>query len=273
MTDLTYLHKTAQMKEYIKTDQQIHQLSQTLAKFGRSFSQQQKDDSHTNLGFDYVGSQVWSRWATIQSHNMALALNLEIQEFLVKDSNYQTIVSFDLIGKTQSDTEQTIAAYLNQHFAIEANDFLKPLHFEIPVYPIKNDTIKKWNVESVSQWLDYRNQANQACSYLANHLNKEAEIRIWPHHFDTGIYIEPNNKVGIGFGLAMADSMINEPYYYFSAYGLNGNTVNYSKTPMLSVGEWITGEHWNGAVLKLSNAKTTLLNEFLKDTTDWAVAI
>lgn len=261
------------MREYIHIDQQIHQLSQILAKFGRSFAQENKDDSHTSIGFDYIGSQLWSRWATINSRSLALALNLEMQQFFIKNSNYQNIVSIDLIGKTQSETEKTIAAYLNQHFAIEANDFLKPLHFEIPDYPIKNDPVKNWNIESVRQWLDYRNQANEACFYLANHLNKEAEIRIWPHHFDTGIYLELNKKIGVGFGLAMADSMINKPYYYFSAYGLNGAKLNYSKMPKLSSGEWITGEHFNGAVLKLSKAKTPQVILFLKETTAGAVAM
>lgn len=71
----------------------------------------------------------------------------------------------------------------------------------------------------------------------------------------------------------MADSIISEPYYYFSAYGLNGAKPNYSKTPKLSTGEWITGEHWNGAVLKLSKAKIPQFIVFLKDTTAWAVAI
>jgi len=261
------------MKEYIKTDQHIHQLSQTLAKFGRSYAQQQQDDSHTNLGFDYVGKQIWSRWAIINSRSIALTLNGDTQQFFLKDSKHQVLASFDLIGANQSELEEKIAAYLTEHFALGTHDFLKPLHFNIPGYPFKNEPIKNWNSESLNQWLEFRNQANLACSFLANHLNKAAEIRIWPHHFDTGIYIKSNNRVGVGFGLAMADNMISEPYYYFSAYGLNGAKPNYSKTPKLSAGEWITGEHWNGAVLKLSEAKTTLLNEFLMDTTAWAVAI
>lgn len=259
------------MKEYINSDQQIHQLSQTLAKFGRSFAQVKKDDSHTSIGFDYIGAQLWSRWATINSRSLALSLNVEMQQFLVKDSNYQTIVSFDLIRNTQSETEQIIAAYLAEHYNASKPDFLNPLHFEIPEYQFKNEVIKQWEKESIRQWLDARNQANQACSFLANHLNKEAKIRIWPHHFDTGIYAEPNKKIGIGFGLAMADNMLSEPYYYFSAYGLNGAKPNYSKTPKLSAGEWITGEHWNGAVLPLNNARIPQLKSFLIETAQWAL--
>ena len=52
-----------------------------------------------------------------------------------------------------------------------------------------------------------------------------SEVRIWPHHFDTGIYLEVNSKLGIGFGWAMADKMIDQPYFYFTPYGLNGHKL------------------------------------------------
>ena len=36
------------MHKYNNIDKHLHQLTQTLAKFGRSFATTQKDDSHTN---------------------------------------------------------------------------------------------------------------------------------------------------------------------------------------------------------------------------------
>jgi hypothetical protein len=258
---------------YKKIDAQIHQLSQTLAKFGRSFAEEKKDDSHTNLGLDYVGKQIWSRWAVMQNTTIALTLNLERQQFDVKNANHQTLASFALIHQSQEQVEQKLAKYLRSSFDADSNHFLKPLHFEIPDYSFKKHNNEKWKDEDVANWLNHRNQADQACLNLSKHLNTSVDSRIWPHHFDTGIYIEPTDKVGIGFGLAMADSMIDEPYYYFSAYGLKENVIDYNSAPGLRAGNWLINEHWKGAVLRINDATPPQLSAFLQDTTAWSMNI
>ena len=58
---------------------------------------------------------------------------------------------------------------------------------------------------------------------LLNHfLQTNVEARIWPHHFDTGIYAMPNEDIGLGFGLAMNDGLVGEPYFYLAAYKSEG---------------------------------------------------
>ncbi|MEA1787116.1 hypothetical protein U1E44_13530 [Arenibacter sp. GZD96] len=258
------------MKKYTKIDQYIHQLSQTVAKFGRSFSEKKEDDSHTNLRFDLIGKQIWGRWANIRSGHLILSLNLAHQTFHLLDKQNREVASFETIGKAQSEVEIAIAHFLTKNLKVDGADFLKPLHFEIPDYDFKNDALQKWDSEALDQWLHYRALANQACSLLNDHLNVESEIRIWPHHFDTGIYTEVNQNIGIGFGWAMADSMIDEAYFYFSVYSLNEHNVDYATTKPLSVGKWITGEHWNGAVLPLSDTKLATIQPFLKEATQWS---
>lgn len=259
------------MNHYTNIDQHIHQLSQTLAKFGRSFAEKKEDDSHTNLRFDFIGKQIWGRWANINSGHLILSLNLDSQTFHLQDKQYQEVASFETIGKAQSTIEIEIAHFLTKNIKINGADFLKSLHFEIPDYDFKNDTIQKWNSEALDEWIHYRALANQACGLLNDHLNVEAEIRIWPHHFDTGIYAEVNQNIGVGFGWAMADSMIDEAYFYFSVYGLNGHSIDYSTVNELSAGKWITGEHWNGAVLPLIEVTTEKIQTYLKETTEWAI--
>lgn len=260
------------MQEYTKTDQFIHQLCQTLAKFGRTFAEASEDDSHTNNRFDFIGKQIWGRWASIDKGSLILNLDLESQKFNLLNQDYNELASFETIGKTQDQVEQTIAGYLTQDLIGKEVDFLKELHFEIPAYKFKDKAIQKWNTAGLHQWMNYRHQANQACNLLLNHLNVEAEIRIWPHHFDTGIYAELFNNIGIGFGWAMADSMIDDAYFYYSVYGLNGHTIDYASVKPLSTGQWITGEHWNGAVLSLKEAKEPNIHRFLKETTEWALS-
>lgn len=255
--------------EYIKIDQYIHQLSQTLAKFGRTYAKVKMDDSHTNLRFDFLGKKIRGRWANVNGSTLTLQFNLENQVFELLDKNYQTIASFQSMGKTQGEVDQEIASYLIQNQKARGTDFLKALHFEIPDYDFKNERIKKWDTKVLARWMDIRHQANQACGLLADYLNVEAEIRIWPHHFDTGIYTELNDGMGIGFGWAMADTMMVEPYYYYSVYGLNGKTIDYSSVKPLSVGHWITGANWNGAVLALRDAEIANIHSFLDEITRW----
>ncbi len=260
------------MQEYTKTDQHLHQLCQTLAKFGRSFAEAKKDDSHTNLRFDFIGKKIWGRWGNFNNDPLILSLNLNNQMFDLIDKKHQVVTSFETIGKTQGEVEVAIAHYLRETLKTDSADFLKELHFEIPGYDFKNDPIRQWDAQALNQWINYRHLANQSCSLLVDHLNVEAEIRIWPHHFDTGIYAKVNDNIGIGFGWAMEDSMIAEAYYYLSVYALNGNTIDYDSVKPLSAGKWITGKHWNGSVLSISDAKPPMIQSFLKETTAWALS-
>ena len=260
------------MQEYINIDQHIHQLCQTLAKFGRSFAEKKEDDSHTNLRFDFLGKRIWGRWGNFTNGRLIPVLNLEDQTFHFLDREYQRVASFGTISKTQSEVEKDIAQYLTEDLQTNGADFTEPLHFEIPDYDFKGHIIQKWDNDALKQWMHYRLLANQASGFLLDHLNVASEIRIWPHHFDTGIYAEVNTNIAIGFGWAMADSMVDEAYFYFSVYGLNGHSIDYAMVKSLSVSKWITGEHWNGAVLPLCEAEATHIHSFLRETTAWALS-
>ena len=107
--------------------------------------------------------------------------------------------------------------------------------------------------EEIRLWKMYRSLANLACDNLMSHLKSKSEIRIWPHHFDTGIYVGPSTQIGIGFGLAMEDSIVGTPYFYYSGYGLDGYSIDYTNFQVLKIGKWIVQENWKGAVLPLQD--------------------
>ena len=87
--------------------------------------------------------------------------------------------------------------------------------------------------------------------------NLNTSIRIWPHHFDTGIYSPlPDSDITIGLGLAIPDSISNKHYLYISGYK-NGNTIDTSKLPKLASGEW-KSNGFTGAIL---NADTLVESE------------
>ena len=103
----------------------------------------------------------------------------------------------------------------------------------------------------------------------------DEEVRIWPHHFDTGVYFEQNYKVGLGFGFAMDDDMVGEQYFYIAGYHLRSN-FNYDDRASLSSGRWIVDEDWKGAVLPISalqgkayDEKLAMINTFIREVAGW----
>ena len=100
------------MKNYLKTDQQLHWLSQLIARANRSFVPEQTDDSHTNLYFDSLGDRIVGRWITTEKGLLLLTLKLSTLHIEWLDADHQTVVSFPTPGKTYPEMEQAIANHL-----------------------------------------------------------------------------------------------------------------------------------------------------------------
>lgn len=259
------------MQGYNHIDQHIHQLSQIITKANRTFVPKQADDSHTNLYFDSIARRVYGRWINAEKGNIILALNLQSFSFEWINDALKVIQIHSIQGKTSSKIEQSIADALPE-IGLRAKDFRNDLHFKISEYPFLNEPFSNFEAKDLTQWEHYRSLGNKACFALLGLLQATSEIRIWPHHFDTGIYVEPNKNVGFGFGLAMEDSMVGIPYFYFSGNELNGHAIDYNIVPELTFGHWIINHHWKGAVLPLpdlekDNSKT--IHVFLKEVALW----
>lgn len=252
------------MYPYSETDQQIHFWAQTIARFNRTYVPQKSDDSHTNLAFDPVGKRLMGRWASSPKGDRLMTLNLLTFSFEILDRSLRVIRSFDIEGKIQAELEEEIFAQLAE-LGFDPEGFAAPMHYEIPDYGFAKQAFSPPERSSLETWAEYRTLANEAALAMLTHLQVEDEIRIWPHHFDTGIYVEPTDQVGIGFGLAMEDGMAGEPYFYASAYGLNGHKVDYEELMPLCVGNWIREENWKGAVLKLSEASQATTTGFIRE--------
>ncbi|MCF7902103.1 MAG: hypothetical protein K9M19_01625, partial [Candidatus Marinimicrobia bacterium] len=69
------------MQDYTRTDEQIHYISQLIAKVNRSFLEPQDDDSHTNLFFDPLSRRVYGRWVTTPAGPLIFALELDNFQF------------------------------------------------------------------------------------------------------------------------------------------------------------------------------------------------
>ncbi len=248
------------MQEYIKADQLIHQLTQIIAKANRTFVPKKQDDSHTNLYFDPVSDRIFGRWIKADKNDIIFALDLANFQFEILDQKFEVLSRHPIIGKKIVDLEVEIESGLKD-VGLKTSGVTDPLHFEIPEYPFKGQPVEALSTGELQQWKRFRKLANETSLHLLGYLQAESEIRIWPHHFDTGIYAEVNADLGIGFGLAMADSMNPSPYFYLTGYPLSKKLLKYHELPALEAGQWIVGEHWNGAILPFDSLKPSGENE------------
>lgn len=256
------------MQEYNKTDQQLHQLSQTIAKFNRSFALPMDDDSHTNLGFDVLGMRLLGKWVDSNEGKIIMSLDFSDYTFEICNTSWEILFSADIVGHTQIEIETRIQTYLTD-LGLDGEDFIKNLHYEIPEYDFAKLSFEALDPESLGYWIGQRTLANDACQWLANHLQLNADVRIWPHHFDTGIYVEPTHQLGLGYGLAMKDGTLEEAYYYFTGYGLKGHEIDFDSVVELTVGTWAIGEQFKAAVLPLNDVDANNVSSFTREALNW----
>lgn len=112
------------------------------------------------------------------------------------------------------------------------------------------------NKETIRENILYRHNAELIINELAARFSDVEQVRIWPHHFDTGTFatIARNAKGDatktIGLGWAIPDSMVAEPYFYLSFWSENPVEIE-NKPVKLPAGKWMMPA-WNGAVLGVS---------------------
>lgn len=260
------------MQGYKTTDQILHQLSQLIAKVNKAYLPHQPDDSHTNLYFDEVGQRITGRWFPEKGSRHLVVFDLLKWEYQILDENLKVVDSISQSGKTVAQSEDMVSKALKE-LVFSVEKLGGSLHFEIPKYPFLEEKIHKPKSIDLEKWIQIRSMANQANRLLLGYLQQEAEVRIWPHHFDTGVYVEVNSGLEIGFGLAMADSMIDTPYFYLSGYSLKNKTWNWEKAKELNAGRWIVTDNWKGAVLPITQTPIEKLqiSDFIKSSLAWYI--
>lgn len=262
------------MQEYDKTDKRIHWLSQVITKANRTFLPAKDDDSHTNLYFDSIANRLFGRWIDVPRGKIILSLNLQSDSFDWLDEKLSVLDRVTVYNRTMDQLEKAVSEY-PASIQLNTEKFFSPLHFDIPDYAIDTLADKDLSPEGIKQWIYYRELANRACLNMMGYVQLESEIRIWPHHFDTGVYTMVTAHLGLGFGLAMNDGMVGQPYFYLSGYN-EQNPISYENLEQLTKGSWKTGEQWNGAVFPLNSLEAfsekeagSMIRTFIKEATDW----
>lgn len=261
------------MQDYNNIDQHLHLLCQLPARAAASLIPETDDYSHTNLLYDDVGNRILSRPIPLGSSSATLALDVKKMTFEWLTPSFKQLALHEIPGKTMMQLQKEITNDLTTlNFDHQKLDI--PLKYEISNYPFSGERFATFPAQAMEKWAFYRSLANTVGSAFYHHLGLCGEVRIWPHHFDTGVYHEIAGKIGLGFGLAMYDDMVKAPYFYISGYALQGD-ISMIDLPVLQHGKWLT-DSWKGAVLPLpelekedENRRMDIIFNFLSQTIRW----
>lgn len=241
---------------------QIHIAAQYLATTGINFLTKKADDSHTNVGFNSEKGYL----ETWPLNDKGYKLVLDYAEFtlrwLTNDENEQAI---PLDGKTHQEVVQWIASITK---TLDKNTpYSYHLHYDLPYDKITDDFIfQKPSSEILNALLEVRIIAQNALESIVKELNLDTDIRIWPHHFDSGGYVllDAAKNISVGFGMAIPDSLVDNFYLYTSGYNSTGgiDTTSFEK---LALGSW-KNEGFKGAIAPMKGVNEAQALAFFKET-------
>jgi hypothetical protein len=220
----------------------IHHVSQFLAMAGKNYLPDEPDDSNTNLGLE--DGRITSR--VIQADE-PFQVAIELRQWLLCIINITggIVTSIAITGKTRSELFHWLKNKFNER-GLDGDQLKYIDHYEIPGYPTEDQQPhESIDNDAAELWTLMRNNAVVLMNELNDLINIQSEIRIWPHHFDTGVYYPLSDDKAIGAGWAMADGLVDNPYLYI--YGWKKDEqLDYSGIPSTTIGSWIIREGWEG---------------------------
>ncbi|MFT6501041.1 MAG: hypothetical protein ACJASQ_001151 [Crocinitomicaceae bacterium] len=239
------------------TIEQIHLAAQYLAAAGISFLDKKVDDSHTNLGWDTENKRLATHAFGTGNHQVGLNLASVKLEWL---NNGEVASTIDLKTATHSEILNWFKAQVEKHNmeTVYQYDF----HYELPYPSISgNDTFKI----DPSNSLKYAEELSTAQTSFETFLSEndlKSPIRVWPHHFDLGIYtqLDSSGSVFLAAGLAVADTLVDSLYYYAAGYK-DGEEIVTKSFSGLDKGDWRSS--WNGATLASEGINVEVSKHFL----------
>jgi len=244
----------------MKAINEIHLGAQYLAAAGISFVEKQADDSHTNVGWDTDNQRLVSRTFGTKESQLALNTKLFALEWLNKGD---LVANVTLENKTHAEIVKWIANEVRENEV--GKEYTYAFHYELPYAAITDDFVFGRPDSSESTILiDALSLAQGVFERFLDTNGLASEIRVWPHHFDLGIYAEfsAEKNLFLGAGLAIPDTMIDNLYFYVSGYK-GGEAVVTKDFKALSRGKWHTD--WEGATLVADGKSSTEVELFLSE--------
>ncbi len=256
-----------ELNDYIRYEHQLHNWIRILGAFGQAYIPATPDHGHYNLEWSPTSGVIETR--TIKKGSDYAMIYDPVKQSLGLLLNDLTVTSIGDNTKTWEElldaAEQVLQA---EGFDISQFRSLVEVRYPDLLDPaqLNDDTLSK-TIEVV------RHYAHEALDTLLNESGHPYnEIRVWPHNFDTGIFIQHPNGYSQYAGYTPADEEVCDmPYFYNSFYSGNEQVIP-SPPTNLSRGHWETEKKWIGAVLPLNeigdfSELETNATEFFREST------
>ena len=227
--------------------EELHKAAQYLCCAGKSYLDHQPDDSHTNMGWEPgIEALITHPLGQYQDHYLSLNFRSYSLEFL--DENLDVVSSMHLDGANHVSIvnwigEEAVNLEIGELYSYD-------LHYELPYEPIDEEfCFPEPDYNELERLIDLRNLVQHGIQHATGIFDVEVDLRVWPHHFDTGAVIGLDSALprSIGLGMAIPDSMSGEYYLYVSGWS-HDNTFVLDGMPELQNGRWMFPD-WNGAIL------------------------
>lgn len=235
----------------------LHHLIQFPAGANISFRKPADDDSHTNLK--------WSRQhRAFRSKSIGdddvfkVAARFDVPGLLVIDADRAVVAEKAAAGNTMDDLQSWLSQSLFE-LGLNVGRFTMEKHYSIPTSELDDD--QPFQLEHTKAYIEFSRlygNADLVLKWLRKSWEDASKVRCWPHHFDIATLIPATETDGafqsIGVGMAPADMMVDEPYFYVSPNPLSdaSNLSTDALPEFENLGTWHGDEHWFGAILPYS---------------------
>lgn len=234
--------------------QQQHYAIQLIALAGKYLIAQKKDDSNTNMQYFpememMIGNPL--------DKGYRVAVHLGNMYLMILDNELEILKQFALEGKSFTKAYDQLKNTLKD-LDIDISPLKNELHYKIESHPLA--LAEDFKIDDIDDFIEnasIRNNTEMILHDISKQLNLNTEIKVWPHHFDTGAFIPMSTdekgelKKSMGLGFAIPDTMIKEPYFYISFWADHDIPV-LKKLQDMKTGQWMMPQ-WNGAVLRYSD--------------------
>lgn len=260
---------TSQINALNEADKTLHSLAQLIAQTGMQVLPIQADDSQTNMNWNNEQHRLEGRLFAHEAQQARLVINIKPLELQFLTDSEQVLTAFSPENKTPADA---LAWWQSQMRSSGVTDF-RTLNYQLDQSPMDDQAVYAKSSD-FDEWKHWRTLANDALYALNDSSGRISEVRIWPHHFDTGVYYsipgdDGQERAAIWAGYAIADAVSEVPYFYLSGYR-SGQSIDFQNAPGLSVGKWVNTPDWKGAALPVSQqVDAKQIRHFFQESYNW----
>jgi hypothetical protein len=248
----------------IMINKALHSAAQYLAAASISFLPKKSDDSHANFEW-HQELQAFVTQPLGGRHNWRLGLVVQDFALIFCSTNGIELHRVALAGHTHD----AVVHWINNWMTDEKvnGNYRFTFHYDLPSHGVDPfEPFPDPNYTELMSLGKMRSDVHHALARMALKENTLAQVRTWPHHFDTALLLEKGTDVkgrmtnSIGMGLAIPDSVMGSHYAYVNAWDKNGE-VPIEKLPPLKHGQWHT-DGFRGAVMNAETCGAQELEDF-----------